>query len=62
VSDVGAPLIEDPVLRQRLRFSRTTDPDGAEVLHVETWVEPSGGLTPHLHPAMEERFEMLQGG
>jgi quercetin dioxygenase-like cupin family protein len=28
---------------------------------VETWVDPGGGVTPHLHPAMEERFEMLEG-
>ncbi len=54
-------LVEDPVLRQRFSFSRTTDPDGGEVLHVETWVDPGGGVTPHLHPAMEERFEVLAG-
>jgi quercetin dioxygenase-like cupin family protein len=54
-------VVEDPVLRQRFRFSRTTDPDGGEVLHVETWVDPGGGVTPHLHPAMEERFEVLAG-
>jgi quercetin dioxygenase-like cupin family protein len=52
--------IEDPVLRQRYRFTRTAEPDG-EVLHVETWVEPGGGVTPHRHPAMEERFEVLEG-
>ena len=54
-------VIEDPVLRQRLRFSSTTDEDGDEVLHVETWVDPGGGVTPHLHPVMEERFEVLAG-
>jgi hypothetical protein len=31
------------------------------VLHVATWVDPGGGVTPHLHPAMEERFAMLEG-
>jgi quercetin dioxygenase-like cupin family protein len=51
----------DPVLRQRLTFTTTHDPDGAEVLHVETWVDPGGGVTPHVHPAMEERFEILEG-
>ncbi|HEY1597211.1 MAG TPA: cupin domain-containing protein, partial [Thermoleophilaceae bacterium] len=54
-------MIEDPVLRQRLSFTRTTDEDGSEVLHVETWVDPGGGVTPHIHPAMEERFEVLEG-
>jgi quercetin dioxygenase-like cupin family protein len=58
---VNVALIEDPVLRQRLSFTRTTDPDGTEVLHVETWVDPGGGVTPHVHPGMEERFEVLAG-
>ncbi|HET8873864.1 MAG TPA: cupin domain-containing protein [Gaiellaceae bacterium] len=54
-------IVVDPVLRQRLRFERTTDADGGDVLHVETWVDPGGGVTPHRHPAMEERFEVLAG-
>jgi quercetin dioxygenase-like cupin family protein len=53
--------VEDPALRQRHHFTRSTDPDGGEVLHVETWVEPGGGVPPHLHPAMEERFTVLDG-
>lgn len=55
-------LIEDPVLRMRSRFWRTNDDDGGgEVLHVETWLDPGGGVTPHIHPAMEERFDVLEG-
>jgi quercetin dioxygenase-like cupin family protein len=54
-------MIEDPVLRQRLEFSRTTDPDDGEVLHVEIWLDPGGGVTPHIHPGMEEHFEVLEG-
>jgi quercetin dioxygenase-like cupin family protein len=54
-------MVEDPVLKQRLSFTRSTDPDGSEVLHVEAWVDPGGGVTPHVHPAMEERFEVLAG-
>ena len=54
-------IVEDPVLRQRFRFRRTTDDDGGEVLHIETWVDPGGGVTPHLHPAMEERFTVFSG-
>jgi mannose-6-phosphate isomerase-like protein (cupin superfamily) len=53
-------LIVDPVLKMRSRFWRTTE-DGREVQHVETWVDPGGGVTPHLHPAMEERFEVVEG-
>jgi quercetin dioxygenase-like cupin family protein len=44
----------------RSRFWRTTD-NTNEVLHVETWVDPGGGVTPHFHPAMEERFEVRDG-
>ena len=54
-------MVDDPVLRQRLSFSRDADPEGGEVLHVEIWLDPGGGVTPHIHPGMEERFEVLQG-
>src|SRR3954447_832925 len=53
-------LVQDPVLRQRFRFSRTVE-DGQDTLLVETWVDPGGGVTPHIHPAMTERFEVLEG-
>jgi quercetin dioxygenase-like cupin family protein len=49
-------LVEDPVLRQRYRFTREAD-----VLKVEAWVDPGGGVTPHVHPSMEERFTVLDG-
>jgi quercetin dioxygenase-like cupin family protein len=52
--------IVDPVLRQRLSFRRRSDDDG-DVLEVDTWVEPGGGVTPHVHPGMEERFTVLEG-
>ena len=54
-------IVEDPVLRQRYSFERGTDADGGEVLHVEMWVDPGGGVTPHVHPAMEERFHVVSG-
>ena len=46
----------DPVFRMRHRFRREGD-----VLHVETVVDPGGGATPHVHPAMEERFVVHEG-
>jgi mannose-6-phosphate isomerase-like protein (cupin superfamily) len=58
--DTARELVEDPVLKMRSRFWRTRE-DGGEVLNVETWVDPGGGVTPHIHPAMEERFEVLEG-
>jgi mannose-6-phosphate isomerase-like protein (cupin superfamily) len=58
--EMSDQLTEDPVLRMRSRFWRTTESTG-ELLHVETWVDPGGGVTPHIHRAMEERFEVLGG-
>jgi quercetin dioxygenase-like cupin family protein len=58
---VEAPVVEDPVLRQRYAFRREAAADGGEILHVETWVRPGGGVTPHFHPAMHEEFEILEG-
>jgi quercetin dioxygenase-like cupin family protein len=54
-------VVVDPVLRQRLSFRRAVDEDGGEVLHIEVWVDPGGGVPPHIHPAMEERFDVLAG-
>jgi quercetin dioxygenase-like cupin family protein len=54
-------LVVDPVLRQRLSFRRSVAEDGTEVLEVEAWVDPGGGVPPHVHPSMEERFEVLSG-
>lgn len=48
--------IRDPVHRARYTF----EPDG-ENLVVDTWLEPGGGLPPHLHPAQEERWSVLEG-
>ena len=56
-----APLVQDPVFRMQHRFRRTSDDDGAEVLHVETVVDPGGGVSAHVHPAMEERFTVHEG-
>jgi mannose-6-phosphate isomerase-like protein (cupin superfamily) len=53
--------VVDPVFGTRYRFSRTVDADGGEVQHVEMWVQPRGGVTPHIHPAMEERFTVTDG-
>jgi quercetin dioxygenase-like cupin family protein len=54
-------LVIDPVFRLRHRFSRSTEPDGSLVLHVESEVDPGGGVTAHVHPAMTEVFTVLEG-
>lgn len=51
-----AKSIEDPVRRQRYRFSREGD-----VLRAEVWADPGGDVPPHWHPSQEERFEVLAG-
>ncbi len=51
----------DPVFRMRHRFWETTDADGGRVLHVESEVDPGGGVTAHVHHGMEERFTVLAG-
>ena len=49
-------LAEDPVFKIRSSFERDGD-----TLIVDTWIDPGGGVTPHVHPAMEERFETVEG-
>ena len=49
-------VVEDPVLKQRLAFQPADDG-----VRVEMWVDPGGGVPPHIHPAMEERFEVVAG-
>jgi quercetin dioxygenase-like cupin family protein len=58
---VDKQIVEDPALKQRLSFERTVDEDGGAVLNVEVWVDPGGGVPPHIHPAMEERFDVVSG-
>src|SRR3954452_19398124 len=50
-------MVEDPVLKQRHEFHNPSP----ELLVVESWVDPGGGVTPHVHPSQHERFEVLEG-
>lgn len=50
-------FVEDPLFRQRYRFSRDGD-----VLRIEIHTEPGGGvLADHVHPRLEERYDVLEG-
>ena len=51
-----ADPVHDPVHRARYAFQ----PDG-ENLFVDAWLEPGGGLPPHLHPRQEERWRVVEG-
>lgn len=54
-------IVHDPVFRHRLRFSETTDEHGNPAMLCEMWVDPGGGVPPHVHPRMEERFTVVEG-
>jgi mannose-6-phosphate isomerase-like protein (cupin superfamily) len=54
---MDATRIDDPLFRQSYGFSR----DG-EILRIEIRTEPGGGvLAEHVHPSLEERYEVLDG-
>lgn len=53
-------IVEDPTLRLRLSFS-ATEREGKRVGRVEMWVDPGGGVPPHVHPMIREDFEVLEG-
>jgi mannose-6-phosphate isomerase-like protein (cupin superfamily) len=49
--------VDDPLFKQSYAFSR----DG-ETLRVEMWTDPGGGVrAEHVHPVLEERYEVLEG-
>jgi quercetin dioxygenase-like cupin family protein len=51
-------LIEDPVFNYRLRFH----PQKGDALSMDIYVDPGGGVSiPHYHPAIEERFTVVEG-
>ena len=53
--------VVDPVFGMRSRFWRESDDAGREVQHIETVLDAGGGVTPHIHPSMEERFTVVSG-
>jgi len=54
--------IENPVSGERLIFRKTSAETGGAAVVVETFLRPyATGTRAHLHPAQEERFEVLDG-
>jgi mannose-6-phosphate isomerase-like protein (cupin superfamily) len=52
-----ANRVDDPLFKQSYAFSR----DG-QTLRIEMWTDPGGGVrAEHVHPALEERYEVLEG-
>jgi quercetin dioxygenase-like cupin family protein len=58
VAEVNDELIGDPVFDYRLRFH----PQEGDLLRMDVYVGPGGGVSiPHYHPAIEERFTVVEG-
>jgi quercetin dioxygenase-like cupin family protein len=54
--------IENPITGERLVFLQTSRETNGEAVVIETFVEPHGFVAAaHVHPAQEERFEVLRG-
>jgi mannose-6-phosphate isomerase-like protein (cupin superfamily) len=54
---VHAEIIEDPLFRQRYRFSSE-----GHLLRIDIWTDPGGGvLAEHVHPRLEERYQVVDG-
>lgn len=54
--------IENPITGERLVFRKTSRETGGQAVVVETFVQPNGFVAAaHVHPAQEERFEILRG-
>jgi quercetin dioxygenase-like cupin family protein len=54
---MSAEIVDDPFFRQRYRFSRE-----GEALRIEIWSDAGGGVPiEHLHPRLEESWEVLEG-
>lgn len=55
-------VIEHPVTGEKITFLRTSEDTGGEYARSELRVEPRGFVAaPHVHPLMEETFEMRAG-
>lgn len=58
---VNQPQVVDPVFGCRYRFFRTTNAKGEDIQVVDMEVDPGGGVSPHIHHSMEERFTVKSG-
>jgi len=54
--------IENPLTGERIRFLRTAADSGGELLEMESvWTRPGRRTPAHVHPEMEETWEVLAG-
>ena len=54
--------VRNPVTGERLVFLQTAAETGGELLEMENvWTRPDHRTAPHVHPGMEETWEVLAG-
>jgi mannose-6-phosphate isomerase-like protein (cupin superfamily) len=59
---VSGQSVQNPATGERVVFVRTAADTGGELLEMEdTWVRADHRTAPHLHPGMEETWEVLSG-
>ena len=55
-------VIENPATGERVTFLRTAADTGGELLEMEdVWVRADHATAPHVHPGMEEKWEVRSG-
>jgi quercetin dioxygenase-like cupin family protein len=58
----GSRSVENPATGEVVTFVRTAAETGGELLEMEdTWVRADHSTAPHIHPKMEETWEVLSG-
>ncbi|TMK69759.1 MAG: cupin domain-containing protein [Actinobacteria bacterium] len=58
----NAREIENPITGERIVFRRTAADTDGELLELDDfWVRPDHQVPEHLHPEMEERWEVIEG-
>jgi mannose-6-phosphate isomerase-like protein (cupin superfamily) len=54
--------IENPITGERIVFRRTAADTDGELLELDdVWVRPNHQIPEHVHPEMEERWEVIEG-
>lgn len=54
--------VENPVTGERIVFRRTAEDTNGELLELDDyWVQPDHRVPEHVHPEMEERWEVIEG-
>ena len=61
MADAGQ-TVENPATGERVTFVRTAADTGGELLELELeWPRPGQRAPEHVHPEMEERYEVVEG-